>query len=389
MGIRNRGVATFMAIGLVAGGVVAGCGASDSSSAGSSSGESGGGGGGEIVIAEVAPFTGAVAFYGQELDAAARLAVKDYGGDLAARVKYVKFDDGCDPAKGVTAMRKALAEEPAIILGPPCTAVVQATQQLANQAQVPHFIQALAPGLTENDDYVFRTIPNQDMDYTALSKYARDDMKLGSVAILHGDDAYSESEGKTFRAAWEKAGGKVAAEQTFTTGGKDVSATVLRLRDSGADAIFMGGYEGDVGLATKTARQLGLEQPILGGTPMANEQYRKAAGAASEGSTYVSSVNPDDPAQADFYQEWAADESSPVTDVSASVYTGIGGLMEALKASKGDARKQELRDALHEVDFETKAGLAQWTETGELSQPTIIIGRVAKGEATMLQRVSG
>lgn len=388
MAIRTWGLACVGAMALATSGVAAGCGSSDSSSSTAASG-SGSGGGGDITIAEVAPFTGDVAFYGEELDAAAKLAVKDYGGDLASRVKYVKFDDGCDPAKGVTAMRKALATKPAVVLGPPCTGVVQATQQLANQGQVPHMIQALAPDLVKDDAYIFRTIPNQDMDYSALAKYAHDTMKLDSVAILHGDDAYSESEGKTFSAAWKSAGGTVSGEETFTTGTKDMSASLLRLRNSGAQALFLGGYEGDVGLATKNARQLGFKQQILGGTPMANSQYRDAAGAAADGAVYVSSVNPDDPAQADFYKEWAASEKSPVTDVSAAAYIGIGGLMNALNASNGDARNQDLRDALHKVDFQTKAGIAQWDETGELAKPTIIIGQVKGGEPTMLQRASG
>ena len=118
--------------GVMAAGLLAGCGGSGSGASGAASDD------GELkwVIGEIGPVTGPVAVYGQDVADAGQIAVDEInaaGGINGYQIEYVTADDEHDPEKAVNAYNSLKDKGMQILLGTvtsgPCTAVEAVTAE--------------------------------------------------------------------------------------------------------------------------------------------------------------------------------------------------------------------------------------------------------------------
>ena len=112
---------------------------------------------------------------------------------------------------------------------------------------------------------VFRACFTQASEAPALANFAFHDLHASKAAILY--DMSSESPNSVahqFQKAFTKDGGSVIAMQTYTTGDRDFSAQLTKIKDSEPDLIFLPAYYNDVPLIGEQARRLGIKAPFLG-----------------------------------------------------------------------------------------------------------------------------
>ena len=75
-----------------------------------------------IKICHLAPLTGGSAFQGQILVNAAKLAVEEInaaGGINGMLIEYIPIDETSSSSSGIEAVRKAIAEDPVVVIGQP------------------------------------------------------------------------------------------------------------------------------------------------------------------------------------------------------------------------------------------------------------------------------
>ncbi len=105
---------------------------------------------------------------------------------------------------------------------------------------------------------------------------------------------YAKGIAKAFEKTYK---GKIVDKVTFQSGDKDFQATLSKIKSEDFDAIVMPGYYSEAGLITKQARELGLQQPILGGDGFADPTFIALAGdAAATNVYYVSGYSGKTPA---------------------------------------------------------------------------------------------
>jgi branched-chain amino acid transport system substrate-binding protein len=79
---------------------------------------------GEVLIGMAGPLTGNNAWFGEQVQRGAELAVADLnagGGVLGQQVRLVTADDFCDPEQAVAAARKLVSEGVILVVGHMCS----------------------------------------------------------------------------------------------------------------------------------------------------------------------------------------------------------------------------------------------------------------------------
>ena len=83
----------------------------------------------------------------------------------------------------------------------------------------------------------------------------------------------------------------VVADETFAD--TDFSAQLTKIQQANPDVICVAGLYQESALIAKKAREMGMNQPIIGGNGFNSPAYIKQAGAAANGSLVATSWNPE------------------------------------------------------------------------------------------------
>jgi hypothetical protein len=94
----------------------------------------------------------------------------------------------------------------------------------------------------------------------------------------------------------EKAGGKVVAMETYTTGDRDFAAQLTKIRETAPDIIYLPAPYNDTPLIAAQARQLGIKAPFLGSDAWSSPDIIKLdTGKSLEGSYFCNHYSTEAP----------------------------------------------------------------------------------------------
>ena len=138
-------------------------------------------------------FSGATAFYGQEAEKGAQVAIDELNGANGAfKFEYVKADDECTPEGGASAYGSLIdVENVDVILGSPCSGAVLGAVSLLPDAKVPNVVvSATNPAITAGagvggNDFVWRVNISDAVMAKVWSKYIADQgiKKIATIAV--------------------------------------------------------------------------------------------------------------------------------------------------------------------------------------------------------------
>ena len=129
----------------------------------------------------------------------------------------------------------------------------------------------LAPAATQTDitdagDYVFRACFIDPFQGTVGGKFALQNLGAKNAAVLYDvQNDYSIGLYENFKIAFEQGGGKVVAEESYSTGDKDFNAQLTKIKTTNPDVVYLPDYYGTVALIAKQLRAQGIDAPIVGG----------------------------------------------------------------------------------------------------------------------------
>ena len=117
----------------------------------------------DIRIGIAGPMTGERAWYGEQMQRGAELAVADInaaGGVLGQEVQFVTVDDSCDPRQAVAAAQHLISQDVIFVVGHFCSGASIAASEVYEAAGVLQISPASSnPVLTESDRAnVFRIV---------------------------------------------------------------------------------------------------------------------------------------------------------------------------------------------------------------------------------------
>ena len=148
--------------------------------------------------------------------------------------------------------------------------------------------------------YVFRPQASGDqfgmmtMDFIAQnsqSKFGKEPKDL-RVAIIHEDGAYGVDVSKGNEAGAKKVGFNVVLKEGYSATAPDLSALVTKLKRARPDVIFHTGYNPDITLLLRQAREQGLKFGALVGQGAGYGVYDKLKDSLGADSNYIFNIDP-------------------------------------------------------------------------------------------------
>lgn len=237
--------------------------------------------------------SGAVAAYGTAEKDGVQLAVDEInadGGILGKKIEIVSKDNKSDNNESATVTANLTTNDKVVaIIGPATSGATKAALPNVTKAQVP----LVTPSGTDDaitvqgetvQEYVFRSCFQDSFQGTILAKYASDNLKAQKAVIL-GDNSsdYAIGLSKSFKDSYQ---GEVVLEENFTEGDKDFQAVLTKIKKTDFDVLFIPGYYTEAGLIIKQARELGMDQPIIGADGFGDEKMVQTAGAENVSNVY-------------------------------------------------------------------------------------------------------
>jgi branched-chain amino acid transport system substrate-binding protein len=75
----------------------------------------------------------------------------------------------------------------------------------------------------------------------------------------------------------------LVAKERYNQTDQDFSAQLIRIKESGADSLFVWAFAAEAGIIVRQARELGLTVPIYGGAGISTPLFAKAVGSLGKG----------------------------------------------------------------------------------------------------------
>jgi len=244
----------------------------------------------KIKIGVIYDLTGPLAGGGSELQyIGAKIMLDQYAktGVEGYKIEAVYADAQSKPDVAINeAVRLIEQEKVDMLLGfyssAQCVPVAARVEQLKKFMWITTCISS-AVLADKNFKYVFRPQASGDqfglmtMDFIAQNakeKFGKDPKDL-RVAIIHEDGAYGVDVSKGNEAGAKKAGFNVVLKEGYSATAPDLSALVTKLKRARPDVIFHTGYNPDITLLLRQAREQGLKFAALVGHGAGYGVYEK------------------------------------------------------------------------------------------------------------------
>ena len=249
----------------------------------------------DIKIGLVTALSGQSARAGEAITRGLSIAIDELnaaGGVLGRKFVLVSRDDEATPAKGVTAARELVFNEKvAVLFGGLDTPVSMAIVPIMNQAKVP-FVGPWAAGTAitrngANPNFVFRVSAVDELVDKAILQYAQKTFNTKKPGLILVNNPWGESNEKGLRAAMDAKGVKPAGIEKFEGNDVDVVPQLTRLKQGGADTLFLVGNVGPSSQVVKSLDRMGWKVPIVSHWGPAGGRFTELAGPSAKDVHFV------------------------------------------------------------------------------------------------------
>jgi branched-chain amino acid transport system substrate-binding protein len=339
----------------------------------------------DIRIGVNAEITGSKPTVGDSCKKAAELLaaqVNAAGGLKVGDKKYpitLYIEDNEDKPESAAAVAKKLISQDNVlaIIGPNASGNAIPAARICEDAKVIMISPwSTNPRTTEKMKYVFRACFLDDFQGEVMAKFARDNLKAKTAAVLYDvASEYNKGIAEFFKKSFEKMGGQVVAFESYTKDDKDFSSQLTKIKAANPDVLFLPNYYNEVPLQAQQARRLGMTAPLIGSDSWGSSELLTLGGKDLEGAFFSSHYAPDiaTPKAQEFIKAYEAKYGKKPDDVAALTYDS-GQLLLAAIAKAGSLDRQKVRDALANIsEFEGVTGTMRFSGTGDPVKSAVII----------------
>lgn len=346
-----------------------------------------------IKIGAVAPLTGPIAPYGENIRDGILLAVQEINekGGIGGRLLKVVFEDeGAGPQASVGAVRKLITIDrvPAII-GPATSNGVMATAPIAEENHVVLFTPSgTSDNIREAGDYIFRNRASASQEASVFTKYIIDDLGLTTIAILRADADYAISFADVCKAVIEEKGGSIFFEEVFAEGSTDFRSQLAKIKATGPEALIIIGVPIELGNILKQRKEISFKGQVFSNSLDSPEIFKIAEGA-EEGLTFVTT----------FYDPETGDENVKEFDrkfrekfgreshiFGANAYDAVYILKAVIE--KYGYESERIKDGLYRIEnFRGVAGVTEFDNKGDLKFTKVAVKRISNSRFVFVKEV--
>jgi branched-chain amino acid transport system substrate-binding protein len=241
----------------------------------------------QIKIAVAGPMTGANAEIGAQFRTGATQAVADInkkGGLLGQQLILSIGDDACDPRQAVSVANQLANEGVKFVAGHYCSgSSIPASKVYTDEGILEISPGSTNPAYTDNGSWnTFRLCGRDDQQGKVAGEYMATHDGGKRIAILNDNTAYGKGLADETQKYLNAAGVRETFVAAYTSGEKDYSALVSRIKQAGIQVIYLGGYHTEAGLIIRQAKEQGMDVQLIGGDALVTKEFWQIAGDAGQ-----------------------------------------------------------------------------------------------------------
>lgn len=341
----------------------------------------------EIRIGEFGSMTGNEATFGISTHNGIVMVIDDVnaaGGINGKKLKLITLDNEGKPEVAVNVVTRLVTQDKVhVLLGEVASSRSLAAAPVAQRYGIPMISPSSTnPRVTEVGDYVFRVCFTDPFQGYVIAKYASEDLKAKTAAILIDTKSdYSVGLAEFFKKTFTEKGGQIVATENYVGGDIDFKAQLTSIRGKKPDVVVLPGYYTEAGLVLKQARELGLNQPFLGGDGWDSPKLFEIAGDAANGNFISNHYSADDkdPRVQDFIKRYRDRFKETPDGLAAMGYDAALVLVDALKRS-ADLSGAAIKEAIKATKaFPGVTGVISIDEQRNASKPAVMLKIEGKG----------
>jgi ABC-type branched-subunit amino acid transport system substrate-binding protein len=214
------------------------------------------------------------------------------------------------------------------------------------------------PTVTETRiPWLMHNFPDDRQQGYTLADYVFKNLKLKRIGVIRIQARYARIGVAKFNDEARRMGRQPVLEVKFERGDKDFSNQLRMLRDAKIEGVVLWAEAAEGGLILKQMREMGMTQPVFGGSRLAYPQLVDIAGPAAEGLVVTSPLNPTrtDPKWLAFRDAYRQKFHEEPIDYAAYAYDGMNILIAAME--KAGLNRGRIMDALREYQMKTYQGV--------------------------------
>ena len=309
-----------------------------------------------VKIGHVAPTSGAIAHLGKDNENGARMAIDELNakgvtiGGKKAKFELLAEDDAADPKQGTAAAQKLVDAKVNGVVGHLNSGTSIPASKIYSDAGIPQISpSATNPKYTRNGyKTTFRVVADDVHLGGTLGKYAVQQVKGKSIAVIDDRTAYGQGVADEFEKGVKSAGGKTVAREFTNDKATDFTAILTAIKAKNPDVVFFGGMDAVAGPMLRQMKQLGINAKFMGGDGICSGELPKlAAGTMGDGQVVCAEAGGIDPkdaaatkAMADFRAKFKGKFNADVQIYAPYVYDAVNVMVGAMvKAGSADPAK--------------------------------------------------
>ncbi|MCX4025700.1 branched-chain amino acid ABC transporter substrate-binding protein [Endozoicomonas sp. SM1973] len=332
----------------------------------------------KLKIALAGPVTGPVAQYGDMQFIGAKMAIEQVnkmGGVNGHTLEGVVYDDACDPKQAVAVANKIVNDGVRYVIGHLCSNSTQPASDIYEDEGVLMVTAASTnPEITTRGyQLVFRTIGLDSLQGPTAGKFIVEKIKPKRVAIIHDKQQYGEGIATAVKDVLEKHKITVALFEGVTSGDKDFSALIAKLKKENVDFIYYGGYHPELGLILRQSAEKGLKVQFMGPEGVGNKDISAIAGKASEGLLVTLPKSFDEaPENAKLVKAFKDKGEDPSGPFVFTAYSAVQVIADSIKIAKS-TDPEAVAKTLRSNQFKTPTGDLSFDKNGDLKDFSFVV----------------
>ena len=363
------------------------------------SGQEGGGEAKTVTIGFVGAKTGDNANLGINIRDGILVAIEEENAkDDDITIELKEFDTAGDQAQATTVAPQFLQDDTIVAtVGPAFSGETRALIPLYQDAELafisPSATNVQLPTVVPNQTVFHRIIANDALQAAGIAAYL-EDAKPKSVAYVHDNSEYGKPLAEdTRKLAEEKDVKSAGTTLTVDPKAQDFSATVNRIKSSGADTVFYGGYYAEAGRLKKQLADADVDVEFVSGDGSLDPGFVTAAGpAAAEGAKLSCPCNlafeDSEGDLKDFYDAFKEQIGKDPGLYSPEAYDAAKILIKGIK--EGHDTRETMLEWLESGDLGTYEGVSktiEFEDDGDIKSTEFFVFQVKDGKIAPFKEV--
>jgi branched-chain amino acid transport system substrate-binding protein len=241
-----------------------------------------------IKIGAVLSMTGSGAEYGQDQKKALELMMElNKNRTLKYDYDIIFQDSKSDPKEGVSALNQIINTEKIDFVLSVLSSVSMAIIPITEKNNIPLFCVGSNPLMTNNQKYVFRSLPMTNYQIKQLANFIMMDDKVKTIGIVYINDDFGVGSLKSFKETLLNSSKKIISVEAVNPNQANYLPTLAKITSYRPDAIFIASYGESLAQILKQLYELKYNNIKLATLEVSYPKVLDIAQNAAEGVIYV------------------------------------------------------------------------------------------------------